>query len=120
MRLVALQKNIGEVAMLNSVTLIGRMGTDLREKMVPGGKRLVTFSLATTEFVPGPGNHTEWHQIVAWEQFCDEAEATGARKGDQVYIEGALRTSSWVGKDGKKNYRTQIQVSKFKLLERKR
>lgn len=105
--------------MLNSVTLIGRMGTDLREKLV-SSKRLVTFSLATTEFVPGPGNHTEWHQIVAWEQFCDEVEATGVRKGDQVYIEGVLRTSSWFGKDGKKNYRTQIQVSKFKLLERKR
>ena len=60
--------------MLNSVTLIGRMGTDLREKVVRGGKRLVTFSLATTEFVPGAGDHTEWHQAVAWEQFCDEAE----------------------------------------------
>ena len=106
--------------MLNRVTLIGRMGTDLREKVVRGGKRLVTFSLATTEFVPGAGDHTEWHQVVAWAQFCDEAEATGARKGDQVYIEGALRTSSWFDKDGKKNYRTQIQVSKFKLLERKR
>ena len=106
--------------MLNSVTLIGRMGTDLREKVVRGGKRLVTFSLATTEFVPGSGDHTEWHQAVAWEQFCNEAEATGARKGDQVYIEGALRTNSWLGKDGKKNYRTQIQVSKFKLLARKR
>jgi single-strand DNA-binding protein len=106
--------------MLNSVTLIGRMGTDLRKKVVVGGKRLVTFSLATTEFVPGVGAHTEWHQVVAWAQFCDEAAATGARKGDQVYIEGALRTSTWFGKDGKNNYRTQIQVSKFKLLERKR
>lgn len=52
---------------------------------------------------------TEWHSVVVWGK---RAEGLGKilHKGDRIFIEGGLRTSSYE-KDGEKRYRTEVVAS---------
>src|SRR6266404_9763752 len=78
------------------------------------------FSLATSERKKDKeGNwqdHTEWHNLTA---FGRTAEIAGEylKKGRTVYIEGALRTSSWDDKEsGQKKYKTEVIVNDLVML----
>jgi len=78
------------------------------------------FSLATTErYKDKEGNwqdRTEWHNVVAWQRL---AEIVGEylKKGNKVYIEGAIRTNSWDDREsGQKKYRTEIIANDLVLL----
>jgi single-strand DNA-binding protein len=56
-----------------------------------------------------PWKRTEWHSLTLWGK-RGEALAKFLKKGDRLFIEGGLRTSSYE-KDGEKRYRTEIIVS---------
>jgi single-strand DNA-binding protein len=78
------------------------------------------FSLATTERAKDKeGNwqdKTEWHNLVA---FGRTAEVAGEylKKGRTVYIEGALRSSSWDDKEtGQKKYKTEVIVNDLVMV----
>ncbi len=105
---------------VNKVILIGNLGKDPEVKYTPSGMAIAKFSLATNErHKDKDGNwqdRTEWHNIVAFQR---TAEIAGEylKKGRTVYIEGALRTSSWDDKEtGQKKYRTEILVNNLVLL----
>ena len=100
---------------VNKVILLGNLGKDPEVKYTQGGMAVAHFSLATTERRKDKdGNwqdQTEWHNVVA---FGRTAEVAGEylKKGRTVYIEGAIRTSSWDDKEsGQKKYRTEIIVN---------
>jgi len=57
---------------------------------------------------------TEWHNIVLWRGLADIA-AKYLHKGDQVYVEGKLRTRSWE-KDGVTRYTTEIVGDELTML----
>lgn len=105
---------------LNKVMLIGNLGKDPEVKFTPGGLPVAKFTLATNErFKDKSGewqDRTEWHNIVAWQRL---AEIVGeyCKKGNKVYVEGRLQTSSWEDKQsGEKKYRTEIIASDLVLL----
>jgi single-strand DNA-binding protein len=105
---------------VNKVILVGHLGKDPELKYTPSGVPVAKFTLATNErFKDKEGNwqdRTEWHNLVAFQR---TAEIVGEylKKGRQVYIEGALRTSSWDDKEtGQKKYRTEIMVNELVLL----
>ena len=103
---------------INKVTLIGNLGKDPEVQTFDTYKK-AAFSLATTEYSRDKeGNevqHTEWHNIVMWRGLAEIAEQY-LRKGNQVYIEGKIRTRSFDAKDGTKKYITEIQVDNLVLL----
>ena len=107
---------------INKVTLIGNLGKDPEVQTFDTYKK-ATFSLATTEYSRDKeGNevqHTEWHNIVMWRGLAEIAEQY-LRKGNQVYIEGKIRTRSFDAKDGTKKYITEIQADNLVLLGGKR
>lgn len=107
---------------INKVTLIGNLGKDPEVQTFDTYKK-ATFSLATTEYSRDrEGNevqHTEWHNIVMWRGLAEIAEQY-LRKGNQVYIEGKIRTRSFDAKDGTKKYITEIQADNLVLLGGKR
>jgi single-strand DNA-binding protein len=107
---------------INKVTLIGNLGKDPEVQTFDTYKKAV-FSLATTEYSRDKeGNevqHTEWHNIVMWRGLAEIAEQY-LRKGNQVYIEGKIRTRSFDAKDGTKKYITEIQADNLVLLGGKR
>src|ERR1044071_7683055 len=96
---------------INKVILIGNIGKDPEVRYLEGGIAVANFPVATTEnFRDKLGNkqeQTEWHQIVLWRKLAEVAEKY-LRKGQQVYIEGKIRSRSWEDKDGNKRYTTEI------------
>ncbi len=96
---------------INKVILVGNIGKDPEVRYLEGGIAVANFPVATTEsFRDKMGNkqeQTEWHQIVLWRKLAEVAEKY-LRKGQQVYIEGKIRSRSWEDKEGNKRYTTEI------------
>ena len=70
----------------NSVQLIGRLGQDPEVRTLTSGKKLTTFSLATSDsYKDATGDrvqNTQWHNIVAWGKVGEiAAEYLAKRRG---------------------------------------
>ena len=105
---------------VNKVILLGTLGRDPEVKYTPSGTAVAKFSMATNErYKDKDGNwqdRTEWHNIVAWQRTA-EIIAEYVKKGDRLYVEGKLQTSSWEDKQtGEKKYRTEIVVNDMVLV----
>jgi single-strand DNA-binding protein len=104
----------------NRVQLIGNLGMDPEVKTYGDGKKLIKFSLATTEsFKNGEGKkitETQWHNILIWGGATGEIAEKYLSKGKEVGIEGKLVHRSYDDKDGNKKYVTEIVVSELLLL----
>jgi single-strand DNA-binding protein len=105
---------------VNKVILLGNLGKDPEVKYTQSGMAIARFSLATTERAKDKDGNwqdkTEWHSLVA---FGRTAEVAGEylKKGRTIYIEGALRTSSWDDKEsGQKKYRTEVIVNDLVMV----
>jgi len=107
------------MAGINKVILIGNLGKDPETFTFENGVKKVSFSLATTEsYKDKDGNkidQTEWHNVVLWRGLADVAEKY-LSKGNQVYIEGKIKTRAWDDKDGNKRYTTEIYADNMTML----
>ena len=107
---------------VNKAIIIGNVGKDVETKHLDGGNQVSNFSVATSEtYTPQGGEKqtiTEWHNIVAWRKLSEVAEKF-IKKGQQVYVEGSIRTRSYEDKDGNKRYLTEIVASSIQLLGKK-
>ena len=105
---------------VNKVILVGNIGKDPEVRYTPSGVALAKFSLATNErFKDKSGewqDRTEWHNVVAWQRLA-EIISEYVHKGDKLYIEGKLQTSSWEDRQsGEKRFRTEIVARDIVLL----
>src|SRR5579862_8105276 len=95
---------------LNRVMLLGNLGADPELRVTPGGQAVLKLRLATNESYVDRNNvrqeRTEWHRVTIWGR---RAEALGKllQKGDSLFIEGRLQTSSY-DKNGEKRYSTEV------------
>ena len=104
---------------MNRVQLEGFTGQDAKLKYLPSGQPVANLSVATSErYKDAKGNDqekTEWHRIVV---FGKAAERAGKiRKGQLVTLEGKLQTRSWDGKDGKKQYITEVVAQRVHVIQ---
>ena len=105
---------------VNKVILVGHIGKDPEFKLLDGGIPVLTFPLATSEIFTKNGNkveHTEWHNVVMWRTLAETAVRL-LKKSALIYIEGKIRTRSFIGKDEIKRYTTEIVVEQFNLVGR--
>jgi single-strand DNA-binding protein len=105
---------------VNKVILLGNVGKDPEIKATASGTVVATFSIATSErFKDKTGNwqdRTEWHNLVAYQRTA-EIVRDYVKKGNKLYVEGRLQTSSWDDKTtGQKKYKTEIIVNDLSLL----
>ncbi|CSQ60300.1 single-stranded DNA-binding protein [Shigella sonnei] len=98
---------------INKVILVGRLGKDPEVRYIPNGGAVANLQVATSESWRDKQTgeireQTEWHRVVL---FGKLAEVAGEylHKGEQVYIEGQLRTRSWED-NGITRYVTEILV----------
>jgi single-strand DNA-binding protein len=107
------------MAGINRVILIGNLGKDPEVRHLDNGLVKATFSLATTETFKGkdgnPTDHTEWHNIVLWRRLAENAEKY-LKKGNQIYLEGRIRTRKWEDKEGNTRYTTEIEGTSMIML----
>lgn len=107
--------------MLNKCCFIGNVGSD-PEVRTAGEAKVANFKIACTENWRDKAGEkqsaTEWIPIVAWRQLADITEKY-VTKGQQVYVEGKMKTSSYE-KDGVKHFMTEIHIDNLKLLGARR
>jgi single-strand DNA-binding protein len=110
--------------MINKVILLGNVGRDPEIRYFDNDQAVANFSIATTEraFKTRDGQEiperTEWHNIVAWRGLAKLAE-NYIKKGNQLYVEGKLRTRTYDDANGVKKYATEIVADVIQLLGRK-
>ncbi|WP_158828183.1 single-stranded DNA-binding protein [Mucilaginibacter lacusdianchii] len=103
---------------INKVFLVGHVGKAPRLHAQPDGQSFYCFPLVTTEFIKKEGQnteHIEWHQIkipVA-SSFDNVAQL---EKGQLIYLEGKIKTRSFVDEAGVKRYKAEIIAISFKML----
>lgn len=107
------------MAGVNKVILVGNLGKDPEVRNLENGATVANFTMATSETYKDKTTGekkviTEWHNIVLWRGLADIASKY-LHKGDQVYIEGKLRTRSWE-KEGVTRYTTEIVGDNMTLL----
>lgn len=107
------------MAGVNKVILVGNLGKDPEVRHLEGGVSVAHFTLATNEYYKDKqGNRverTEWHNISAWRGLADMADKF-LKKGQQVYIEGKLRTRQYQDKDQQTRYITEIIADEISML----
>lgn len=96
--------------MINKVFLVGRLGGKPEIKPLKEDKKVATVSVATWESFYDEATQkwettTEWHSVVVWGDQTKRLEKMN--KGDNVVVEGKIRTRSWE-KDGVTHSRTEI------------
>ena len=107
------------MASVNKVILIGHLGKDPEVRHLEGGNSVANFTMATNEYYKDKQGtrveRTEWHNIAAWRGLAELAEKY-LRKGQQVYVEGRIRTRQYQDKDNQTRYVTEIIAEEISLL----
>lgn len=106
---------------LNKVSLIGNLGRHPEFKILQGNLALVKFSIATTEIFRNKHGelqaHTEWHRVIAWASLA-EFSRKYLRCGSTVFMEGRLRTRSYLSRSGEKKEVTEIIADTMIMLDK--
>lgn len=105
---------------VNKVILVGNLGKDPEVRYLENGTPVANFPIATSERYKDRNTgervtQTEWHNIVLWRGLAEVAEKY-LKKGNQVYIEGKLRTRSWDDQNGNKRYTTEVVADNMTML----
>ncbi|WP_255190506.1 single-stranded DNA-binding protein [Methylomonas rapida] len=109
--------------MLNKAQLIGRLGGDPDVRYLPDGTPTASITLATTRRWKDRNTHerkeeTEWHRIVFFAGLA-KVVIEYVKKGQQIYVEGRLKTRKWQDRDGVERYTTEIIASEMHMLTSK-
>ncbi|GAL84409.1 single-stranded DNA-binding protein [Sporocytophaga myxococcoides] len=104
---------------VNKVILVGRLGKDPEIRVMESGRKVASFTLATSEVYKDKNGErveqTEWHNVSFWGPIADVIEKY-LKKGNQLYVEGKLRTRSYEDKEGVKKYTTEIIGQNMSML----
>lgn len=104
---------------VNKVILLGRLGADPEVRALESGTKVASIRLATTERYKDKNGvqqeNTEWHNVVLWRGLADITEKY-LKKGDQIYVEGRIKTRKWTDKDGNDRYNTDIVANEMTML----
>ena len=104
---------------VNKVILLGHVTRDPELKNIPSGQAVCSFGFATNRVWKDKTGEkkdaVEFHNMVAWGTLAETC-AKNVKKGKPLYIEGYLKTNTWEGKDGKKNYKTEVIVDELSFV----
>lgn len=114
---------------VNKVILLGNCGQTPVIRTTQDGKKIATFSLATSDKWKDKSSgefreKTEWHKIVVFSEGLVGIIEKYIQKGTRIFLEGTLQTRKWTGKDGKDNYATEVILqgfnNKLEIIENKK
>lgn len=106
------------MASVNKVILVGRTGSAPERRQLRGQGLLATVGIATTSqwrdrTTSENREATEWHRIVFEDQLAERA-LNELKRGQQLYLEGKLRTRKWTEQaSGQERYATEIVATFF-------
>lgn len=98
---------------VNSVTLVGNLGSDPQLRYTQRNVAVCNISLATAEVYKDHNGQkveeTEWHKVVVWGKKAEVVSQFRA-KGDQLYVRGKNKTRKWTDENGQDHYVTEVIV----------
>lgn len=107
------------MASLNKVIIIGNVGNDPDVRYLDGGSVVAKFSVATNErYTTRTGEQiesTEWFRVEVWNDQAKTIEKY-VRKGQQIYVEGRLRTETYTDREGKERFALNVRATTFQFL----
>lgn len=107
------------MAGLNRAMIIGNVGNAPEIRTAADGRKVATFSLATSETWKDKESGekkeaTEWHRVVCFNQnLCGVIEQY-VKKGSKLYVEGQMKTRKWTDNSGIERYTTEVVLSAFR------
>lgn len=103
---------------VNKAILLGNVGQAPVIRTTQDGKKIATFSLATSDKWKDKRTNElkekcEWHRIVIFSEGLVGIVEKYVDKGTRLFIEGTLQTRKWTGNDGVEKYATEIVLQGF-------
>lgn len=116
--------------MINTVTLVGHLGSAPELKRTKSGQRYAILSLATSERWKDKTTNerrerTDWHRVIVYAEPLVDVCEKWLSKGSKIYLEGRLSTRKWVDETlGREFMITEVVLQGFKAkiiqLDRKK
>lgn len=103
---------------INKAIIVGHLGRDPTLRATKDGRKIASFSVATaegwTDKVTGEKkSHTDWHNVVVFNDGLAGVVEKFLKKGSPVYIEGKMKTRKYKGNDGIEKYTTEVVLQGF-------
>ena len=103
---------------VNKVILLGFVGQEPQIRTGQNGKKIATFSLATSDKWKDKQSgeqrdKTEWHRVVVLSEGLAGIVERYVKKGTKIFVEGSLQTRKWTGNDGVEKYTTEVILQGF-------
>ncbi|MDC7784825.1 single-stranded DNA-binding protein [Rhodoplanes sp. TEM] len=103
---------------INRATLLGNVGADPEIRRTQDGRPIANLRLATSETWRDRSTgerqeRTQWHRVVCFNEGLCKVIEQYVKKGDKVYIEGAIETRKWQDQSGQDRYSTEIVMRPF-------
>lgn len=96
---------------LNKIFIIGNLTRDVTLRNTPSGRSVANFGVATNRvWVNANGQkqqEVEFHNVVVWGKMAELCNQY-LSKGRLVFVEGRIRTRSWVDSNEQKRTSTEI------------
>lgn len=112
-------KDKPQVLHMNHVNMIGKIASEPRIMTLPGGRRIVNFSLATKEqYLDKDGNlqvKQDWHRLTAFGRWVNVLEEL-CSKGVNIAVEGRLVSRFYKTQDGERKMISEIEVNDLIVL----
>lgn len=105
---------------VNKVILLGNVGGEIQMKHFEGGGIIGRLSLATNETYTNKSSgeritNTEWHNVIFKNKTAEVIEKY-VKKGDQLFVEGSLKTRKWQDASGQDKYMVEIHAMSFSFV----
>jgi len=107
---------------VNQVELIGYVGADPEQRILPSGVQVCTFKVATKRWAGRSDDgeravETDWTPVEAWEKLAETC-VRYIHKGSRVRIVGSLHTRSWEDREsGQKRFKTIVRAEEVLFLD---
>lgn len=93
---------------MNTITIVGNLGSDPELTYTTAGKAKVKFSVADTRKV-NEVTETTWHRCVAWGKSAENIAAIFS-KGNRVIVNGRYKMDEYKTKTGEKKSTLEVLV----------
>ncbi len=107
---------------MNKIIIIGNLGRDPEMRYSPSGQPMTSFSIASNRrYTTAAGEQreeTEWFNCTAFGRLADVCNQYLTR-GQQVYVEGRLRSRQYDRRDGTPGFSLDVNVTDMQMLGRR-
>ena len=104
---------------MHKIVVIGHLGRDPEMKYLPNGQGVTTFSVASSrKYKTASGEQredTEWFNVSAWGRLAETCNQY-LSKGQQVYLEGSLKTRSYEDRSGATRFSLDVNANEIQFL----